>query len=257
MGRIITALLTLLTMLLVLSWGNLARAQEDQPPITPPPEDPPPITAPAQGQDTEPPPAPAPRPRPYRRPARAAANPGGANPIAGPVVRAEGGNIGMYFLFGGLAGLTHSNVERNIGALLFNRVGVKFAFSEKWMLPIWFGTGLRVDSVDAPGVDATTDWGIDLGVGFEYHFRIWRRISPFFGAGLGFDIQDQTGSDNIRFGMGLGPTLGVEYYIGDRLSLSALYMFVIQLVYQDSAAATTTFGFSTLAGGAVTITYYF
>jgi hypothetical protein len=237
--------------------GKLVRAQEDQPPITPPPEDPPPITAPAQGQDTEPPPAPKARPRPYRRPVRAAAN-NPKNPVDGPVVRAEGGNIGMYFLFGGLAGLTHSNVDRNIGALVFNRVGVKFVFSEKWMLPIWFGTGLRVDSVDAPGVDATTDWGIDLGAGFEYHFRIWRRISPFFGAGIGFDIQDETGSDNIRFGMGLGPTLGVEYYIGDRLSLSALYMFIIQLVYQDNpAASTTTFGFSTLAGGAVTITYYF
>jgi hypothetical protein len=250
MGRIITAL-ALAPLMLVLSWGNLARAQEDQPPITPPLDDPPPITAPAQGPDEEPPPAPQ-----HRRPVRAAKP--GANPVDGPVVRAEGGNMGMYFLFGGLAGLTHSNVNRNIGALVFNRVGIKFAFSEKWMLPIWFGTGLRVDSVDAPTVDATTDWGIDLGVGFEYHFRIWRRISPFLGAGLGFDIQDQTGSDNFRFGMGFGPTLGVEYYIGDRVSLSALYMFIIQLLYQDHAiASTTTFGLSTLAGGAVTITYYF
>lgn len=258
MGRTFAAIAGLPCLLLIVTWTRPAIAQEDQPPLSAQPGDEAPASAPAADQVEEPAPPPRPRhQRPYRRP-RPRPAPVPVPSFGDPVVRARGGNMGLYFLFGGLAGLTHSNVDRNIGALIFNRVGLKFVFSEHWMLPIWFGTGLRVDSVDDPTIDATTDWGIDLGVGFEYHFRIWRRISPFVGAGVGFDLQDQTGADNIRFGMGIGPSLGVEYYLGDRLSLSAVYLFTIQLVYQDSPlASTTTFGIATLAGGAVTLTYYF
>ena len=166
--------------------------------------------------------------------------------------------MGMYFRFGGLASLTHTNNTRNVGPLVFSQVGIKFVFSERFMLPIWFGTGLRVDSPDEG--DSATNWGIDLGVGFEYHFRIWRRISPFIGGSVGLNVLDPTQSDNLGLGIGLGPILGIEYYIGDRVSVTATYMFVIQVAFQDSGvpqAKTTTFGLSTLAGGALNITYYF
>jgi len=236
---------------------------QDQPPLTTDsPEDLPPPTPPPPGPpfgDTEAPPA---TPPPRVRPAKAAAMPA----ADGPVVRAEAGNMGMYFRFGGLASLTHSNNSRTVsgtqgGSLVFSQVGVKFVFSERLMLPIWFGTGLRVDSpdTDPPGSPEGpyNNWGIDLGVGLEYHFRIWRRLSPFIGGSFGFNVQDPTNSDNVTVGVGLGPIMGMEYYIGDRVSLTAMYMFVIQIAFQDSANSTTTFGMSTLAGGALNITYYF
>jgi opacity protein-like surface antigen len=162
--------------------------------------------------------------------------------------------MGMYFRFGGLATLVHTNNARNVGTLVFNQVGMKYVFSEKLMLPFWFGTGVRVDADGG----TSTNFGVDLGVGLEYHFRIWRRISPFFGGGLGFDVEKPSGENNARFGFGLGPVLGVEYYIADRLSLMAQYMFIIQIAYQSMPIdSVTSFGLATLAGGAVNITYYF
>jgi len=198
------------------------------------------FTGPALAQD---------EPRAYHN-ARAAAD------ADSPVVRATGGNIGMYFQFGGLAALLHSNTPRNIGnVLIFERVGLKFAFSEKLMLPVWFGTGLRVNSPNR--ADSSGTWGIDLGAGLEYHFRIWRRISPFIGGAFGINVADPSGSTNAHVGIGLGPVMGIEYYIGDRLSLTAQYMFVIGIEYQDAPDAVTSFSFQTRAGGALNITYYF
>jgi hypothetical protein len=68
--------------------------------------------------------------------------------------------------------------------------------------------------------------------------------------------------------VGLGPILGVEYYIADRVSLTAMYMLVIQIAHQEQPGAAgpfgptdsnnlTTFSFSTMAGGALNLTYYF
>lgn len=229
---------------------------QDQPPMTDTPE----VTPPPSLPPPAPPPAADPEPTPAPPPAAAAP---AADPDS-PVVRAEAKNMGMYFRFGGLANLTHSNNSRNVGPLLFSQVGMKFVFSEKLMLPIWFGTGIRVDNPDdgipATNEDSATNWGIDLGVGIEYHFRIWRRISPFIGGQFGFNVQDPTQDDNIQLGVGLGPVMGVEYYVADRVSVTAMYMFTIQIGYQDApdgAISTTTFGLSTLAGGALNITYYF
>jgi hypothetical protein len=230
------------------------QALAQEPPPVDSPEEPPPITAPPQSPYPQVPQTPAARPAPA--PAPAPANPGPHGGEEMPAVRAEAGNIGMYFRFGGLASLAHSNNTRTIGPLVFTQVGMKFVFSETWMLPVYFGTGLRVDSPDEG--DSATNWGIDLGAGFEYHFRIWRRISPFLGVSLGINMEDPTMEDNLRFGFGVGPSLGVEYYIADRLSVTAMYMFVIQLNYQDDPAnSVTTFSMQTLAGGALNITYYF
>jgi hypothetical protein len=98
-----------------------------------------------------------------------------------------------------------------------------------------------------------------LGGGFEYHFRIWRRISPFLGASLGLYFEDPSGENNLRFGVDLGPNLGVEYYIADRLSLSAQYLLAIQILNAQSGQdiSNTSFIFRTLAGGAMNLTYYF
>jgi hypothetical protein len=230
-----------------------AQAQEDLTPVEPPPAGAQPSFDPEPVQQT--PQEPAPEPAPVQRPRPAPRRAPGAPGDNSPVVRADAENLGLFFRFGGLAGLTHSNTQVNVGPLLFNHVGMKYVFSEEWMLPMWFGTGVRIDSPSQG--DSATNWGIGLGAGVEYHFRIWRRISPFFGGLFGLDMEDPTGESNLYFGVGLGPTLGVEYYIGDRLALTAMYMFMIQIMFQDGATSNTTFGLSTLAGGALNITYYF
>jgi hypothetical protein len=259
-----------------------ARAQDDHPPLGP-------AGGPAPAtQPTPPPPTPAPRavPSPTTpandreepRVVRAyQPSPPGRSPDD-PVVRAAGGNIGMFFRFGGLANLFATGNSKTVGsttagtssastgtdALIMTQVGVKFVLSEQWMIPIYLGTALRVSSPDKG--DSHTDWGIEFGGGFEYHFRIWRRISPFVGFNLGLGVIDPTGDSNKTIGVGFGPGLGVEYYIGDRVSLTALYQFVLQVAYQElgistsgSSVATsvTAFSFQTLAGGAMNLTYYF
>ena len=44
---------------------------------------------------------------------------------------------------------------------------VKAVLSEHWMIPFFFGTGVRQVSEDQ-GNDSNTDFGLDLGVGIEY-----------------------------------------------------------------------------------------
>lgn len=288
--------LSFVAALIILGLGGEAAAQGDQPPIgdqptptpttptpppttTPPPATtpppPPPITAPPQ----TPPPTAGDREDPPGAPVRVAA-PAPVAPAApaadpdAPVVRAAAGNMGMYFRFGGLATLLADGNTRNVGPVAFTQVGLKFVLSESWMVPLYFSTGIRLDSVEnAPDPNDAdsgeeTNWGLEVGSGFEYHFRVWRRISPFFGLNVGVGFEDPTGEDNLKFGVGLGPILGVEYYIGDRVSLTAMYMVVIQIGYQEQPGAQgpfgptdsndlTTFSFTTMAGGALNLTYYF
>ncbi len=176
------------------------------------------------------------------------------------VVRAAADNWGMFFRFGGLATLTHGANSRTTGAAVLHHVGLKKVISENWMIPFYAGTALHLRSPD--GADATVDFGMELGGGLEYHFRIWRRISPFVGANIGLFFLKPDGDDNWDFSIGLGPNLGVEYYIGDRVSVSALYAFSLNIEIQSrntptGAATQTSFGFRTMAGGALNLTYYF
>ena len=179
-----------------------------------------------------------------------------------PVVRAAKGDIGMFFRFGGLANMTAGPSEgHNIGSLVIANAGVKFALTDRWMLPVFFGTGLRVVDYNTSGGTGSsrTDWGAYGGVGFEYHFRIWRRISPFVGASMDLGLTDPSGTHNVIFSMGLGPQLGVEFFWGDRVSLAALYEFKLRLTYQDQDAQSslTSVEYATLAGGSLMLTFYF
>jgi hypothetical protein len=176
-------------------------------------------------------------------------------PDDSPVVRAAGGDYGLFFRFGGLGTMTATGErERNVNNLLISQVGLKIAFSERWLLPIFLGTGLRLTKPSGSG-ESRTDWGTDAGAGFEYHFRIWRRISPFVGANLELGFNDPSGSNNFVFSAAMGPQLGVEYYFGDRVSLTAQYEFLFRINYEDSIASA--FSFATQAGGILTLTYYF
>jgi hypothetical protein len=260
--------------LLAMVWllcATSAWAQDDQPPITPqpptatqpapPPAPPPPVRSAPPAVDREEP----------KRPPPSTATPEPAMPDGSPVVRATAGNMGLFFRFGGLANLFATGNSRTVSsgaagseALVLTQVGMKFVRDEHWIFPIYFGSSLRLSSPEKG--NSRTDWGLDLGGGFEYHFRIWRRISPFVGASLGLGLTDPSGDNNFIFGLGFGPALGVEYYIGDRVSLAAMYLLALQVAYQQvrdatsypvSSTSTTGFSFQTLAGGSLYLTYYF
>ncbi len=172
---------------------------------------------------------------------------------ASPVVIAEGGNMGMAFRFGGLANLsTDGNVRLLANSFPLTQVGLKYVASRTLHFPFFFGAGARkVD--DGPGDDEDI-WGLDFGFGIEMHFSIWRRISPYVGGVVSFGFVNSDGG--LTGGVGLGPVLGVEYFIADRVSLSAQYGLTLQFVtFQGGDQSTLQFG--TLANGAATLTFYF
>lgn len=182
---------------------------------------------------------------------------------ASPVVRAVAGNWGMFFRFGGLATLEHAGNTRNVDGLLLSQVGFRYVASEKLIIPLYFSLGvLLVKPPDGSGPDYRS-WGLELGSGIEYHFRIWRRISPFIAFNLGFGVSEPNGGSNTAFGIGFGPAMGVEYYIADRVSITVQYMMTLQIAIQqtpgamDSTDKVQTVQFNTMAGGAINIAYYF
>jgi hypothetical protein len=178
--------------------------------------------------------------------------------VGGPsdVEMAKAGDMGIFFRFGGLATLTHAGNQRPVGATAVTHIGAKWVFSERWMMPIYAGSGLLVRKPD--GVGSSTDFGIEAGAGLEYHFRIWRHISPYIGATVGLFYVNPSGTDLWAFGFGLGPNLGVEYFFSDRLSFQALYTFVVAMSFQKVPAnGQFAFGVTTSAGGALNLTYYF
>jgi hypothetical protein len=179
-----------------------------------------------------------------------------------PAVRANG-NWGFIWRLGGLATLNHTGNTRNVNAgAAMTHVGLKYAANETWMFPVYAGVVLNLD--DPPGDDnSRTNFGVELGGGVEYHFRIWRRISPFVGASLGLFYTNPSGDNSYDIGVGLGPLAGVEYYIADRLSLQAIYTVVIAMAFETRPApggdkgTRTSFGAFTSVGGALNVTYYF
>jgi hypothetical protein len=181
-----------------------------------------------------------------------------------PVVRAQAGNWGMFFRFGGLASLDHGNNTRTVNGVLLTQVGFRYVVSETLIIPFYFGTGVRLIEPPDPDDKDTKDWAIELGVGIEYHFRIWRRISPFVGFSFGLGAVEPNGAHNTVFGVGLGPSLGVEYYIGDRVSITVMYMMTLQIEIEqqydwsnDETVKQRSTLFNTAAGGAINIAYYF
>jgi hypothetical protein len=170
------------------------------------------------------------------------------------VVRALDGNWGMAFTFGGLATMTAGNRTDAVGGLLVTQVSMRAVMSEKLIFPMFVGFGARVLKPD--NTDASSDVGFRVGGGIEYHFRIWRRISPFVGGNIAISLAEPSGDSNWIFGLELMPTLGIEYYVFDRVSLIAQYFFAIQFQFTDNVF-TFTNGTQTQAGGALSLVFYF
>ncbi|MBI4817952.1 MAG: hypothetical protein HY791_16950 [Deltaproteobacteria bacterium] len=170
------------------------------------------------------------------------------------VRRAEEDDIGLFFRFGGLATLDASGNTRRLSDFLVQHVGLRFVLSDDEVMPVFFGTGARVIVPDSAR-NETIDVGLEAGLGYEYHFRVWNRISPFVGLTAGIGALAPSDEDEILLGMGLGPTLGVEYYVADKVSLSAEYSLSFQLDF--SPEAFTAFAVSTRSGGALDLCFYF
>ncbi|MBI3073353.1 MAG: hypothetical protein HYY84_14660 [Deltaproteobacteria bacterium] len=176
-----------------------------------------------------------------------------------PVVRAEPSNWGMTFSFGGLATLATAGDTRTAGTIMAGstvgvNVGMKYVSSETLHIPFYFGT--TIVGTKILGTDLSATWGLGFGVGLQKYFRLWRRIAPFIDAYFNLNVSDPTGASNLTFTLGLSPGVGVEYYIGDKVSLAARYMFNIGLNIGGDAI-TNTYIFATGVGGAATLTFYF
>lgn len=230
-------------------------APKEGAPPPPPPTQPPP-TPPEPPEPPEPKLEPKPERKPEPKPeasARAGASTDSSGvPMDGPAVRALGGNWGIFFRFGGLATMTSTGNSDTDAGVLITQAGMRYVVNQNWIIPFWVGTGVLVQKQD--NVDAQANWGLSAGGGFEYHFRIWRRISPLVGAQIGIGARDPSGSNNWVVGIGFGPVLGVEYYVADRVSLIAQYFFTLQFEFRDSRFDYT---MNTLAGGALNLVFYF
>jgi hypothetical protein len=244
-----------------LLFADTAVAQMDDEPPPPPP----------LGDVDEPPPPPS-RSHGARR-SKSRRGKKAATDDASPVVRASGeeGNMGLFFRFGGLATMTATGDNQGANDGVMNaQLGLKFVMSEKIMVPLFFGMGIVHKKVTDQ--DGTTGFSMDFGAGVEYHFRIWRRLSPFFGAILKLGFYDKTSdsdAEDLSIRFHVGPTIGMEYYIADRVSLAVAYMLMITLYADTVNADSTTINFdmstksgldvaaAAESGGYMTLCFYF
>lgn len=137
----------------------------------------------------------------------------------GPVSRFEAGQWGMQFTFGGLAPMSVGGVrDFGVNRLLFSEIGFRRVVSEDWVVPFSIGAGVFHHNADVG--DSQNDVGIAASVGVQRYFRVWRRIAPHAGGRIRLDYAEPNGRANWRFGFGIGPVLGIEYFVGDRVSLT-------------------------------------
>lgn len=172
-----------------------------------------------------------------------------------PVERPIAGDLGMSFQFGGLAGLNVGGlVSHTANKLFLTEIGMKYMLADKWALPFSIGVGMLNFSQE--GQDAQFDTGLSFSVGFQRYFRTWRRIAPYFGVKMHFHYVDPTGASNYLVQLAFGPTLGVEYFIADRVSLGLEYALLIGMNFEDRK---TTVGLQTVMsmGGQMALTFYF
>lgn len=177
-------------------------------------------------------------------------------PDTRPVVRAAPGNWGMTFIFGGLGPLSvagHGDQPLADG-LMFTEIGVRRVF-KRFVLPFSFGAGITHrtrEGTTRPEVSA----GVSGSIAVLKGFRVWRRIAPYTGAFLHVHYIDAPGPDNWLVNLSVGPILGIEYYLADRVSLYGQGVFAIgpditrqsvQVVARAMMAA----------GGQLGLTFYF
>ena len=173
-----------------------------------------------------------------------------------PVVRAAPNIWAMTFAFGGLGSLTANGIlDQKAGNLLFTEIGFRAVLSSV-TIPFSVGLGLaNTSSLKGPSASAT-DVGLSFTGGVLKSFRVWRRIAPYFGGLFHFSYLDPSGDNNWLIGLSIGPVLGIEYYIADRVSLLAQGTFQFGVNLTDPAAAIG-IGSAISGGGQLGLVFYF
>ena len=173
-----------------------------------------------------------------------------------PAVRAVANNYGMTFSFGGLGNLSAGGiVDQKAGNLLFTEVGFRAVLSSV-TIPFSVGLGIANNTTRTEPSISTTDFGISATAGVIKYFRVWRRIAPYYGGLFHFHYLDPSGDKNWIINMSLGPVLGIEYYIADRVSLYGQGTFQFGVTITDPVAAIG-LGTAISGGGQLGIAFYF
>lgn len=188
-----------------------------------------------------------------------------AGSAAAPVVTAQEGNWAFLFRFGGLAPLSFRGVNdfavEPVGAVgagtsqLFTEFGMRKVL-KRFSIPFWVGLAMVNDSTRNGVSTSNTSFGLSGGAGLQYTFRAWRRIAPYVGGFGQLQFIDPTGDANWLLGFALGPVLGVEYYIADRVSLFAQGQFALGVAIAD-ASARVILGPTMSMGGNTGVNVYF
>lgn len=136
-----------------------------------------------------------------------------------PVERFQPGQWGMQFTFGGLAPMTIGGLrDFGVNRLLFTELGFRRVLGESWVMPFSVGAGVFHHNPDSG--DSQNDVGLAASFGLQRYFRVWRRIAPYAGGRMRFGYSEPNGRANWMVGFGLGPVIGIEYFVRDRVSLS-------------------------------------
>jgi hypothetical protein len=170
------------------------------------------------------------------------------------VRRAGEGDWGMQFTFGGLAPLSIAGIrDHGVNRLLMTELGFR-RVTENFIIPFSIGAGVFHHNPEEG--NAQNDAGLAASVGILKPFRVWRRISPYAGGMLHLHYLDPTGDNNWLVNFSIGPVIGTEFYIGDRVSLLFQGQFDVGANVFDGLtqvrAAT-----SIAAGGQTGLVFYF
>lgn len=177
-----------------------------------------------------------------------------------PVVRATEGNFAFSFLFGGLgtlrtSGMADQQVTMNT---MFTEFGARAVLGS---VIIPFSAGLAIGANVPKMGDTSTDFGISATVGVVKTFRVWRRIVPQFGGSFHFHYLDpatapMAPNNDWRVGLSVGPVIGVEYYVADRVSVLTQGTFQFGINITDPAAVVG-LGTAITGGGQLGLNFYF
>ncbi len=172
-----------------------------------------------------------------------------------PVVRPEQGQWGMQFTFGGLAPMSIAGIDTlGVNRLLFSELGFRRVLGNGWVVPFSIGAGVFHHNPEMG--PSQNDVGLSGSVGIKKWFRQWRRIAPFAGGDFRISYLDPTGDNNWLVGIGLGPNLGIEYFVGDRVSLVLQGDANIAINVFDGLVQVD-FGTAVSFGGQMGLAFYF
>ncbi|MCY1061145.1 hypothetical protein [Nannocystis sp. SCPEA4] len=231
------------------AWQPTAESAATPIAAEPVPTDSPPAAAPeptAVATATPAAPAPAPTPAPD----------GGKPPDTQPVIRAAPGNWGMTFIFGGLGPLSVAGLgdQPLADGLMFTEIGVRRVF-KRFVLPFSFGAGLTHrtrEGTTRPEISA----GVSGSIAVLKGFRVWRRIAPYYGGFLHVHYIDAPGPNNWLVNLSVGPILGIEYFLADRVSLYGQGVFAIGPDFSRQSVQVVARAMMA-AGGQLGLTFYF